>query len=121
MNIRLHKLILPLLALASFNAFSQDLSLSSVKSQLDLMFGGLDKTKIPTGFLWDTSANLVEREDYNGTALTDSNYVSSDIMGDLLFSINSASVGADTIGIQAQRRLNPRFIDEQFFLYICLC
>ncbi len=103
MKKRTSRLILLLLSFLSFGvpAFSQSSSLSGVKAQLDLMFAGLDKTKIPTGFLWDTSANLVEREDYNGTALTDSNYVSMDVMRDLLYSINSASVGADTIGVQA--------------------
>lgn len=80
---------------------SQSYSLSGIKSQLDLLFSDLDKTKIPTGFLWDTAVNLVEKEDYNGTALTDSNYVSVSVMGDMLYTINSASVGADTIGVQA--------------------
>lgn len=82
-------------------AFSQDTTLNGVKAQLDLMFAGLDKTKVPTGFLWDTAVNRVEREDYNGVALTDSNYVSLSVMEDLLYSINSASVGVDTIGVQA--------------------
>lgn len=87
--------------LISVTTFSQQTSLSMVKAQLDTMFASLDKTKVPTGFLWDTAVNMVERENYNGTALTDSNYVSADVMCDLLYSINSASVGADTIGIQA--------------------
>lgn len=79
----------------------QRISLSNVKAQLDTMFANLDKTKVPAGFLWDTAVNLVEREEYNGTALTDSNCVSLNLMGDMLNSINSASVGADTIGVQA--------------------
>lgn len=80
--------------------FSQQHSLDEVKAQLDTMFSGLDKTKVPTGFLWDNAVNLVERESYNGSSLTDSNYVSFSIMRDLLKSINSASVGADTICVQ---------------------
>lgn len=87
--------------LVSVTAFSQQTSLSTVKAQLDLMFAGLDKTKVPTGFLWDTAASLVEREEFDGTSLSDSNYVSMSVMEDLLYSINSASVGADTIGVQA--------------------
>ena len=74
--------------------------MSDIKDNLNILFSNLDKTKVPTGFLWDTAVNLVEREDYNGTALTDSNYVTLSLMGDMLYSINSASVGADTIGIQ---------------------
>lgn len=81
--------------------YAQSVSVSSIKTQLDAMFSGLDKTKVPTGFLWDTAVNLVDSEAYNGSALTDSNYVSLSIMGDMLQSINSASVGADTINVQA--------------------
>ena len=51
--------------------YSQNLSV--VKAQLDAMFSGLDKTKVPTGYLWDTAVNLVEAEDFNGASLTDSN------------------------------------------------
>ena len=76
-------------------------SLTSVKTQLDAMFAGLDKTKVPTGYLWDTAVNLVEGEGYNGSALTDSNFVTLPLMGDMLRSINSASVGSDTICVQA--------------------
>lgn len=72
-------------------------NLSAVKTQLDAMFAGLDKTKVPTGFLWDTATNLVEADDHNGTALTDSNYVDLPRLHDMITSINSASVGADTI------------------------
>lgn len=62
MKKRTSRLILPLLSFLSFGvpAFSQSSSLNGVKAQLDLMFAGLDKTKIPTGFLWDTSVNLVQ-------------------------------------------------------------
>lgn len=81
--------------LSSYHAYSQDLS--GVKSQLNSMFSGLDKTRVPTGFLWDTAVNLVEGEDYNGSSLTDSNYVDLPCLYDMINSINSASVWADTI------------------------
>ena len=84
-----------------YAAFAQQTTLDGVKSQLDAMFAGLDKTKVSTGFLWDTAVNLVEGDHYNGSALTDSNFVSLPVMGDMLQSINSASVGADTICVQA--------------------
>lgn len=84
-----------------FYLSAQTSSLLNVKAELDAMFAGLDKTKVPTGFLWDTAVNLIEADDYDGSLLTDSNYVSLPIMGDMLQSINSASVGADTICVHA--------------------
>ena len=80
--------------------YAQQTALGGIKTALNTMFSGLDKTKVPTGFLWDTAVNLVDEESYNGSALTDSNFVSIPIMGDMLHSINSASVGADTICVQ---------------------
>ena len=98
----MHRVITLLLLIAiCLPSQSQNNSLSGIKAELDLLFSSLDKSKVPTGFLWDTAVNLVEREDFNGAALTDSNCVSISLMGDLLYSINSASVGADTIGVQA--------------------
>lgn len=81
----------------NYNASSQTASLSSIKEELDAMFLGLDKTKIPTGYLWDTAVNLVDLDNYNGSALTDSNYVSIDVLSDMIRSANSASVGSPTI------------------------
>lgn len=86
-----------LLAISDYPLFCQELSLSEMKAQLDTMFAGLDKSKIPTGFLWDTAVNLIEREGYNGCSLTDSNYVSLSLMCDMLYSINSACVSSDTL------------------------
>ena len=71
--------------------------LSGVKAQLNAMFSGIVKDSVSTGFLWDTAVNLVEREHYNGSALTDSNYVDFPRLYDMIISLNSASVGADTI------------------------
>lgn len=75
--------------------------LSYVKAQLNTMFSGLDKTKVPTGYLWDTAANIVEVEDYSGAVLTDSNYVDLPRLHDLIESINSSSVWADTLDADA--------------------
>lgn len=80
---------------------AQTIPLSQVKAELDAMFAGLDKTRVPTGYLWDTAVNLVDGDEFNGSALTDSNYVSLGVMADMLQSINSASVGADTICVDA--------------------
>ena len=96
------KILILLFAVSGMaSAFAQNTTLLDVKAQLDTMFSGLDKTKVPTGYLWDIAANLVEVEHFNGSALTDSNFVTLPLLGDMLQSINSASVGADTICVQA--------------------
>ena len=77
--------------------WSQDLS--GVKAALDAMFSGLDKTKVPTGYLWDVSVNLINGEDFNGAELTDSNFVDLPRFQDILKSLNSAAVSVDTIGV----------------------
>lgn len=77
--------------------FCQEMNLSGMKAQLDTMFENLDKSKVPTGFLWDMAVNLIERDGYNGSSLTDSNYVSLPVMCDMLYSINSACVTTDTL------------------------
>ena len=97
--------------LATFTVFMLSISpalaqvnvLNNAKGALNTMFAGLDKgaDKIPTGFLWDISANIVEADDYNGSPLKDSVFVDLPLLGDLLQSINSASVSADTIAVQA--------------------
>lgn len=43
--------------------------MSNVKTALDNMFSGLDKSKVPTGYLWDVSVNLIDGEDFNGAEL----------------------------------------------------
>ena len=63
------------------------------------MFSGLDKTKVPTGYLWDVSVNLINGEDFNGAELTDSNYVDMSRLHDMLVSLNSAAVSVDTIDV----------------------
>ena len=92
---RLPVLLCCVLSVVSSTVYAQDLS--GVKSQLNAMFSGLDTTKIATHRLWDRAANLVNGEDFNGSTLTDSNYVDLPRLYDMIYSINSASVGADTI------------------------
>lgn len=98
-NYRVIVLILSILMVGNISAYGQNLN--SIKSQLSAMFAGLDKSKVPTGYLWDAAVNLVDGEAYNGSALTDSNLVTLPLMADMLYSINTASVGADTICIQS--------------------
>ena len=76
---------------------AQDLSV--VKNQLDNMFSGLEKSRVPTGYLWDVSVNLINGEDFNGAELTDSNFVDLPRFQDILKSLNSAAVSVDTIDV----------------------
>ena len=93
------RIILLFLALGELVCFAQSTDLDAVKAELDAACAGLDKTKVSTGYLWDVSVNLVEADLYNGNALLDSNYVNPGILGDMLCSINSASVGGPTLSI----------------------
>ena len=76
---------------------AQDLSV--VKNQLDYMFSGLEKARVPTGYLWDVSVNLINGEDFNGAERTDSNFVDLSRFQDILKSLNSAAVSVDTIDV----------------------
>lgn len=86
---------------SSLIAEAQSSYFSTAQNELVAMFSGLDKTKVPTGKLWDQAVNLVDGYDYNGSALTDSNYVDIRVMYDMIQSINSATVGSDTISAYA--------------------
>ena len=67
-----------------------------VRSALDEMFEDLDKSRVPTGYLLDYAVDLVELSDYDGTELTDSNYVDRALLADILRSVRSASVTASS-------------------------
>ena len=65
-----------------------------VRSALDEMFEDLDKSRVPTGYHY--AVDLVELSDYDGTELTDSNYVDRALLADILRSVRSASVTASS-------------------------
>ena len=56
------------------------------------MFENLDKTKVPTGLLLDYAVDMVDLSYYDGTELTDENYVDNILLDDILRSIRSAAV-----------------------------
>lgn len=64
-----------------------------VRETLDKMFEHLDKTKVPTGLLLDYAFDLLDFDRYDGSSLTDSNYVERTTFECLLRSIRSAAVG----------------------------
>lgn len=90
------KLVLFMLLCCSGMAigFAQDPEENTiVREALDKMFEHLDKTKVPTGLLLDYAFDLVDFDRYDGSQLTDSNYVGRTVFECLLRSVKSASVG----------------------------
>lgn len=61
-----------------------------MRERLDYMFQTLEKDRVPTGFLLDYAIDLVDIAQYDGTTLTDSNYVSLYTYEDILHSLHSA-------------------------------
>ena len=71
---------------------------AAVRNALDKMLEHLDKTKVPTGLLLDYAFDLVDFDRYDGSALTDSNYVQRATFECLLRSIRSSAVGTKPFG-----------------------
>lgn len=71
---------------------------AAVREALDKMLEHLDKTKVPTGLLLDYAFDLVDFDRYDGSALTDSNYVERTTFECLLRSIRSSAVGTKPFG-----------------------
>lgn len=63
-----------------------------VRADLDAMFSGLDMSRVPTGYLRDYAFEHVDFDYYDGTALTDTNYVDPKALEEILNSVNSAAV-----------------------------
>lgn len=82
--------LLFLLFVVSNNTYSQ--SSYRIRERLDHMFQPLEKDRILTGFLLDYAIDLVDLTEYDGTILTDSNYVSLSTYEDILHSLHSACV-----------------------------
>lgn len=78
------------LTLISLDLYSQDTN--SVRQRLNYMFQPLEKNKVPTGFLLDYAIDLVDFTQYDGSILTDSNYISLPLYEDILHSLYSACV-----------------------------
>ncbi|MCM1199422.1 MAG: putative lipase, partial [Clostridium sp.] len=66
---------------------------AAVREILDNMYENLDKSKVPTGLLLDYAFDLVDFDRYDGSELSDSNFVERTTFECLLRSIRSAAVG----------------------------
>jgi hypothetical protein len=74
-------------------AFAQT---QSLPQQLQNLYAPLDKSQVPTGFLYDLSWSFASPSDYRGV-LTDSNFVSPDVFGMLFGTMRGSMV--DTAGL----------------------
>lgn len=64
----------------------------AVRTDLDAMFSGLDMSRVPTGYLRDYAFEHVDFDYYDGTSLTDTNYVDPKALEEILNAVNSAAV-----------------------------
>lgn len=87
--------IIGIIIITNVSAQTSVSSLSSIRSELNAMFANLDKDRIPTGLLLDYAIDTIDLSDYDGSNLTDSTYVDRVILGDILNTLNSASVDGD--------------------------
>ena len=92
-------LVLLCLALRPGAASAQVVGPDSLSRQLARVFAPLDKSQVPTGYLYEAGIRFLEPRYYNGT-LSDSNRTSIDILRYLRGQLRSARVfGADTLPV----------------------
>lgn len=84
-----HIVLLLIALVISINLYSQNVA--PIREQLNYIFQPLEKNRVPTGFLLDYAIDLVDLTQYDGSILTDSNYVSLTTYEDILHSLHSAS------------------------------
>ena len=73
----------------------------NIRQGIDEMFSELEKNRVSTGFLLDYAVDLVDFSDYDGTQLTDSNYIDFETFELILRSLNSGSVSTNSINVPA--------------------
>lgn len=87
------KLLLSVMILLPMTVWSQTIEENpEIRGYLDNLFAPLAKGRIPTGYLIDYAVDIIDFNDYNGTVLTDSNYVNPEVFEYMLRGIRSASV-----------------------------
>lgn len=93
----IQKTVLTLLALFYISQpfFGQALEENQeVRTVLDGMFQNLNKSKVPHGLLSDFAFELIELERFDGTQITDKNYIDRETYELMLRTIRSSAVGA---------------------------
>lgn len=82
-------------ALLPLSVFAQDITINTnVTGALQSIFQNLDKSNVTTGYLSDQAFDLVGFHLFNGSELTDSNYVDINTFRDLFLSLNTARVSS---------------------------
>ncbi|MDR2967993.1 MAG: putative lipase [Tannerellaceae bacterium] len=86
-----HKISILLLAISSvMAAFGQNTT--EYTDQMNGIFQNVDKSRISTGLLYDYGLQLIDPIYYDGTLLTDSNYVDMDVWKTLYWGVYSSKV-----------------------------
>jgi hypothetical protein len=83
----------------------------TLPQRLQHFYAPLDKSQVPTGFLYDLSWSFASPSDYRGV-LTDSNFVSPDVFGMLFGAMRGSmvdSVGLPSPGVFLSRTRPPFF------------
>jgi len=81
----------------------------TLPKKLQHFYAPLDKSQVPTGFLYDLSWSFASPSDYRGV-LTDSNFVSPDVFGMLFGAMRGSmvdSVGLPSPGVFLSRTKHP--------------
>lgn len=74
-------------------AYSQDITQNqNVENTLESIFSELQVDSVKTGYLLDRAFEVSNVRSFNGTALTDSNYVDVNTFRNIILTMNSASV-----------------------------
>lgn len=87
-------LVISLLLSCSNCLFAQTIldGFQDVRVELDRVFSGINKNRIPTKILLDRAINYANVKRYDGTCLADSTIVNRHIFEDVLRTLNEASV-----------------------------
>lgn len=90
-----NKLIILLLVLLFVRNLSGQ-TITDFNTQTTSVFQNINKSRVTTGLLYDYGVHLIDPIYYNGTLLTDSNYVDMDIWHSLYWTMYSTKVNTNT-------------------------
>ena len=96
--------IIAFVSLSSLMTYAQDITQNSnVCDELETMFGGLSlgTTRVLTGYLLDKAFEVADIRDFDGTILSNNNYVDVNTFRNILLTINSSRVNSSGSAINA--------------------
>jgi hypothetical protein len=112
-------LLVPLMALVASLCLAQN---QTLPQKLQHLYAPLNKSQVPTGFLYDLSWSFVSPSDYRGV-LTDYNYVTTDVFGMLYGAMRGSMVdttGLPSPGVYLSRTKSPFSADTIPFAVLML-